>query len=121
MPQKQFWLIELFESINTVLQFFGVNLSDIVAGFSGGIVRFIRKDQENRNFWRFCASGLVGALCAAYMAHPIALILVSFGGDAIASRGVAGFIVGMSGLYIADAILKGIIARISLPKPSENK
>lgn len=79
------------------LQWLGIKLPDLIAGFAGGLVNafvFRRADP-----WSVIGSLVVGACTANYLGEPAAHILGL-------SAGAAAFIVGLAGMAIVQGIVE---------------
>lgn len=83
----------------------GIQLQDLVAGLSGGIVNaFVFKRSDP---WSIIGSVVVGALTANYLSGPVGRYTGTTGG-------AAAFIVGLAGM----AICQGIVQAAKQWKPS---
>lgn len=75
----------------------GLHLSDLIAGFSGGVVNaFIFKRPDP---YSIIGSMVVGALAANYLTETVSRYLGT-------GRDVSGFIVGLAGMAICQGIVE---------------
>jgi ABC-type xylose transport system permease subunit len=75
----------------------GIHVSDLVAGFSGGIVNaFVFKRSEP---WAIVGSVVVGSLTANYLSQPVGHYIGT-------SSGASSFIVGLAGMAICQGIVE---------------
>lgn len=93
------------------LSFAGVKLVHLIAGTAGGIVRAITR--PDLSWGRRISTGIAGALVAAYGTPVASPLLWHHLPEQVLSRvtyseidGLVGFVLGMTGLAIADAIVK---------------
>lgn len=82
---------------NDFLVTLGVNVQDLLAGLSGGIVNaFVFKRSDP---WSIIGSVVVGSLTANYLSGPV-------GRYTGTSGGAAAFIVGLAGMAICQGIVQ---------------
>jgi uncharacterized membrane protein YfcA len=82
----------------TLWQQLGINLQDIIAGFSGGLVNaFVFKQVQP---WTIIGSVVVGGLTANYLGPMVARYI-----SGETTRGAAAFITGLAGMYLCQRIV----------------
>jgi hypothetical protein len=94
----------------------GINLTDLIAGAAGGIVRHIMLMRGGAGWSRseignVFLSSLVGALMAAYLGGWLARMT---GVDPAA----AGFVVGLAGLALCQVVVEQVLKRWRLGPPT---
>jgi hypothetical protein len=77
---------------------FGVNVHNLVAGFSGGVVNAIVLKRSDP--WSIISSVVVGGLTANYLTEVFSHYLGT-------SLGTSGFLVGVAGMAICQGIIAG--------------
>ena len=89
----------------------GIKVSTLIAGFSGGIVYYylegskkIEKSYAGKAFDTF-VSGFVGSVMAVYVA-PLGLLWFKVPSDAVEIQTGAGFVVGITGIYIGHGVIR---------------
>ena len=96
----------------------GLRPSVLAAGAAGGVLRALSARHQK---WReILVSPICGALAAGYLTsiavHYLRVIGVPLPDDPNAASGAVGFLIGVCGMWISDALLE-IVARKIQPKP----
>lgn len=95
--------------------FLGIKASVVLAGLSGGILRAMsRKAYKVREM---IASPLCGALAAGYLTTPAIHYLGAVNWplppDQIATQHATAFLIGVSAMWISDAVLQFVARRLN--------
>lgn len=93
--------------------FLGIKASVVLAGLSGGILRALsRRSYKVREM---IASPLCGALAAGYLTTPtvhyLGVVNWPLPPDQIATQHSAAFLIGVSAMWIADAMFEFLIRK----------
>lgn len=91
----------MFSTIAAWLTAMGIQPSHLIAGLAGGIVRALV--DKNGSPWERIIAGAVGALCAGILT-PIVLLML--GVTALQFHGAIGFMLGLMGMSLAQALIK---------------
>lgn len=96
------------------LEMLGIKGSVLAAGLSGGVLRALsRKKYKVREM---IASPICGALAAAYltspMVHYLGMVRWPLPEDQVATQHAAAFLIGVSAMWIADAVFEFVWRRI---------
>ena len=96
-----------------LLDMLGIKASVLVAGLSGGAMRALsRKSYKAREM---IASPVCGALAAAYLTTPVVHYLNKVSWplppDEISAQHATAFLIGVCGMWIADAVLEFVVRR----------
>lgn len=89
----------------------GIKVSTMIAGFSGGLVfaylEGTKKINESRGkrILDSITSGIIGSIMAVYIA-PLGLLWFRVSEDALEIQTGAGFITGMTGIYIGHGLIR---------------
>ncbi|MFD1328311.1 hypothetical protein [Mycoplana ramosa] len=94
--------------------FLGIRASVVLAGLSGGILRALsRRSYKMREM---IASPLCGALAAGYLTTPtvhyLGVVNWPLPPDQIATQHAAAFLIGVSAMWIADAVFEHVMRRL---------
>lgn len=88
--------------------FLGVKIIHLVAGLAGGAVRALTR--PDLSWTRRIGTGFAGALCAGYGTPVFAPVawryLETFKVSVTEMEGLVGFVLGMTGLTLADALIR---------------
>jgi len=100
------------------LEMLGIKGSVLAAGLSGGVLRALsRKRYKMREM---VASPICGALAAAYLTSPtvhyLGVVRWPLPNDQMATQHAAAFLIGVSAMWIADAVFEFVMKWI---KPRE--
>lgn len=105
-------------TVAELLDSLGIRISVVLAGLSGGVLRALsRRSYKAREL---IASPICGALAAAYLTTPAVHYLSAVNWplppDAVAAQHATAFLIGVSAMWISDAVFDFVVRRI---KPSE--
>lgn len=98
---------ELFDAL-------GIKMSVVLAGLSGGILRALsRRSYKVREL---VASPICGALAAGYLTSPVVhylgVVNWPLPPDEIAAQHAAAFLIGVSAMWISDALFEFVVRRV---------
>jgi hypothetical protein len=101
-----------------LLELFGIKASVLAAGLSGGVLRALsRKTYKVREM---VASPICGALAAAYLTTPavhyLGMVRWPLPEDHLTTQHATAFLIGVSAMWISDALFELVIRRIKGPR-----
>ncbi|AYD01731.1 hypothetical protein [Neorhizobium sp. NCHU2750] len=88
----------MFSILAAWLTAIGIQPGHFVSGLAGGVVRAIVN--KHGSFWERVVAGAAGTLCASFLTPFVVLM---FG--ATAAQGAIGFMLGIIGMSLAEAII----------------
>lgn len=96
-----------------IFDMLGIKASVLFAGLSGGVLRALsRKSYKAREM---IASPICGALAAGYLTTPVVHYLNKVSWplppDELAAQHATAFLIGVCGMWVADAILDFVVRR----------
>ena len=97
-----------------VFDFLGIKASVVLAGLSGGILRALsRRSYKAREL---VASPICGALAAGYLTTPavhyLGVVNWPLPPDQLAAQHAAAFLIGVSAMWISDALFEVVARRL---------
>lgn len=94
--------------------FLGIKASIVLAGLSGGVLRALSR--RSYKLRELVASPICGALAAGYLTTPMVHYLGVFNWpmppDQVAAQHAVAFLVGVSAMWISDAVFEYVIRRV---------
>lgn len=98
--------------------FLGIKASIVLAGLSGGVLRALSR--RSYKIRELVASPICGALAAGYLTTPavhyLGVVHWPLPPDEIAAQHAAAFLIGVSAMWISDALFEFIVRRF---KPAD--